>query len=147
MPRFVLLYHKCPPGYERPSHWDFMLEAGDSLRTWALVEMPRSWPAAQARTASIIADCAPASDSNTVGAELLGDHRRDYLDYEGPLSGERGRVIRIDAGMFQTVAESSQSWQIELFGQHLRGMATLTSPADGTAQWILTVDRNTDLSR
>jgi hypothetical protein len=147
MPRFVLLYHECPPGYARPSHWDFMLEAGDSLRTWALIELPRDWQAAHAQTDLVIADCAPISDSNTVLADSLGDHRRDYLDYEGPVGGERGRVTRIDAGLFQTVAESSQRWRIELFGQHLQGTVTLTPSAVATTEWMLTADRNTDFSR
>lgn len=29
---------------------------------------------------------------------LLGDHRRAYLDYEGPVSGDRGRVEQLATG-------------------------------------------------
>ena len=43
MPRFVLLHHECPPGYVKPSHWDFMLEFGDVLWTWELRELPAGW--------------------------------------------------------------------------------------------------------
>ena len=92
MPRFVLLYHECPAKYARASHWDLMLEVGESLRTWALLSCPTTGAAAQSYTASLFPACAAASTENIVGAEPLGDHRRDYLEYEGPVSGQRGRV-------------------------------------------------------
>src|SRR5687767_761642 len=106
MPRFVLLYHVCPAGYARASHWDLMLESGQSLRTWALCELPHEWLAAQVYTAQLYPACAAASAENTVSAEPLGNHRRDYLEYEGPVSDERGQVTRIDAGSYETLSES-----------------------------------------
>jgi hypothetical protein len=38
-------------------------------------------------------------------AERLGDHRAVYLDYEGPISGGRGRVARVAAGEVEGVRE------------------------------------------
>ncbi len=75
MPRFVILEHDWP---ER--HWDLMLEAGTALRTWRLS-----------------APLAPGAD---VGAQAIGDHRLLYLDFEGPVSGNRGCVKRWDWGEF-----------------------------------------------
>ena len=75
MPRFVILEHDWP---ER--HWDLMLEAETSLRTWRLG-----------------APLVPGAD---VAAESIGDHRLLYLDYEGPVSGNRGCVKRWDWGEF-----------------------------------------------
>ena len=96
MPRFVLLYHDCPPNYPRPSHWDLMLEAGDTLRTWALEQLPRDWHAVQLLTSKRVFHIVLAvAESNEVAAEELGDHRRDYLEYEGEVSDNRGRVIRV----------------------------------------------------
>ncbi|HEX2474713.1 MAG TPA: DNA polymerase ligase N-terminal domain-containing protein [Lacipirellulaceae bacterium] len=138
MPRFVLLYHECPPAYERASHWDLMLEAGESLRTWALFQLPQEWQAAQSYTASLVPTCTAPSTENIVGAELLGDHRRDYLEYEGPVSGQRGQVTRIDAGTYETHSESPQHWTIELSGRSLQGTATLT--ADYAENWTLTLE-------
>ncbi len=112
MPRFVLLYHECPSDYARASHWDLMLEAGESLRTWALYELPNDWRAAHSYTATLVSSCTAASAENNVGAEPLGDHRRDYLEYEGPVSGQRGRVTRIDAGSYQTLSESPQMLEV-----------------------------------
>src|SRR5947207_11677627 len=76
MPRFVILLHETPAGYSRKTHFDLMLEAGDSLRTWALDALP--------------------APGETALAERLPDHRPIYLDYEGQLGGDRGGVSRFD---------------------------------------------------
>ena len=64
MPRFVILEHDHPV-----LHWDLMLEAGDVLQTWRLANPPTP-------------GCA-------IDATALPDHRLTYLDYEGPVSGNR----------------------------------------------------------
>ncbi len=84
MPRYVLLHHGCPASYRSGPHWDLMLERDGVLRTWSLPENP--WPASEAITLSV---------------ERLADHRILYLDYEGPLSGDRGDVERVAAGEFE----------------------------------------------
>jgi hypothetical protein len=140
MPRFVLLYHECPAGYARPSHWDLMLEAGESLHTWALCELPQGWQAAQSYTASLFPKCAATSTTTIVGAEPLGDHRRDYLEYEGPVSGQRGRVTRIDAGTYRSLSESPDQLMIELSGRSLRGLVTLTADIKNAGNWKLGVE-------
>jgi hypothetical protein len=75
--RFVILMHDHPF-----VHWDLMLEADGVLRTWRLL-------------------AAPAAD-RIIGAEALPDHRLHYLEYEGPVSGGRGKVIRWDGGRHET---------------------------------------------
>ncbi len=125
MPRYVLLYHECPPGYDRPSHWDFMLEAGGSLHTWALVRLPRGWEKAREHTAMTHPSCAMVGDENTVGAERLADHRLDYLHLEGPLSDNRGTVHRVDAGTYVSIAEQTESWEVDLSGGFVHGTALL----------------------
>ena len=81
MSRFVVLQHDLPPGSDRPTHWDFMLELDGRLRTWAFESVPRA--------------------GSAIRAISLPDHRIDYLDYEGPISGDRGEVTRLDAGEFE----------------------------------------------
>jgi hypothetical protein len=137
MPRFVLLYHDCPPGYDRPSHWDLMCEQGEVLRTWALSELPRNWQSAQSRTAARYPGCAATAAASVVDAEPLGDHRRDYLEYEGLISGERGCVIRIDAGTIKTITETAQIWRLELAGVCVQGEITLAQTASDRRDWIL----------
>lgn len=76
--RFVILHHRGIPD----PHYDLMLEggAGGKLVTW---RVPR-WPIGRA-----------------IGVERLADHRREYLDYQGPVSGGRGYVERVEAGTYR----------------------------------------------
>src|SRR5581483_7197270 len=100
MPRYVILEHDHP---ER--HWDFMLEAGEILRTWRL--------------------SSPPAPGQTVVAEASFDHRRHYLDYEGPVSGGRGRVTRWDAGTFTWQADEPEQVVVVLQGNRLKATAVL----------------------
>ena len=73
--RYVVLHHT---GVDEP-HYDLMFESapGFPLMTWRATD----WPLA-------------AGDQLT----RIGDHRSEYLDYEGPVSNDRGHVRRIVAG-------------------------------------------------
>lgn len=104
MPRFVVLRHEMPTGAARSSHWDFMLECGDVLRTWALRQPPNSF------------------EPQIV--ESLPDHRLAYLEYEGEVSGGRGRVSRWDAGVYEPENDdggSDASLSIRVAGSRLCG--------------------------
>lgn len=101
--RFVILFHQTPPGYPRGDHWDFMLEAGGSLRTWALPAEPHL--------------------GQETLAEPLADHRLKYLTFEGPLAGDRGSVVRWDAGTYETLDEADGRWLVRLAGTRLTGIA------------------------
>lgn len=127
MARFVLLYHRCPDGYARASHWDFMLEVEGKLRTWALARLPRAWEAARERTAEMFVACAAVSDDAAVEAERLADHRIEYLKIEGAIGGDRGEVWRVDAGSYETVAEASDEWRVRIDGAIIRGEVMLTA--------------------
>lgn len=107
MPRFVILTHDHPF-----LHWDFMLEQNDVLRTWRLLSEPT-----------------PKAD---IAAESLPDHRTHYLDYEGPVSNDRGHVTRWDHGTFQIVDENDNLMCIELDGSRLTGVAELKREPDST---------------
>lgn len=76
MPRYVILEHDHPT-----LHWDLMLETGATLRTWRLSTLPAS--------------------EHSVDATALPDHRSFYLDYEGPLSGNR---VPLFGGMPERIA-------------------------------------------
>lgn len=56
-------------------HWDLLIEHGATLLSWRLLQPPRA--------------------NHWLPAERLPDHRRHYLNYEGPVSGGRGSVVRI----------------------------------------------------
>ncbi len=106
MPRFVILEHDHPQ-----RHWDFMLEAGGVLRTWRLAE--------------------PPTTGRAVPAEPSFDHRPLYLDYEGPVSGGRGCVVRWDAGTFTWERDEPACVAVQLDGQRVHGRAVLQPGASG----------------
>src|SRR5438309_936167 len=114
MPRFVLLYHDCPPDYERSSHWDLMLECDGVLRTWAIANLPRDSECVRERTATSHPGCPPIAAKNAVVAEQLADHRIAYLELEGPLSGDRGEVIRVLSGAYSIGSESTDCLRFSL---------------------------------
>ena len=97
MPRYVILEHDLPS-----LHWDLMLESGDVLRTWRLSEPPQ-----------------PA---RKVAATSAFDHRRMYLDYEGPVRGNRGRVVRWDHGTFAWQEILSNRLAVDMNGARLCGI-------------------------
>jgi hypothetical protein len=111
MPRFVILRHDSPRG----EHFDFMLEAGGVLKTWALPHAP---------AAGVEMDC-----------EALADHRLAYLDYEGPLAGDRGVVTCWDCGTYIAERQNDREWAVTLAGDRLAGNATLHCSADDPKRW------------
>ena len=112
MPQFVVLTHDHPF-----PHWDLLLDIGAALRTWRLLDSPDM--------------------AGPVRAEALADHRREYLTYEGPVSGGRGHVARWDSGGFTLVEDTPDRLELQLSGQRLRGRATLTRGGGGLWTWRL----------
>lgn len=91
MLRYAVLWHS---DVDDP-HFDFLVETrpGSDLATWRL---PR-WPVLE-----------------QMDAIRLKDHRRIYLDYQGELSGHRGRVERIDGGVCQLDIGEAAVWTVSL---------------------------------
>jgi hypothetical protein len=114
-----------------------MLEVDEVLHTWALGELPREWHAAQLATSSTDPTCAALADSNAVVAEQLGHHRKAYLEYEGPVSGDRGRVHRIDRGTYRDRAKPPGFWSLELEGTIVHGNITLEKDSAKPDGWFL----------
>jgi hypothetical protein len=115
MPRFVILQHDHPHG----RHYDFMLEIGDVLKTWSLA--------------------VPPGIGGEQPAQLLPDHRLAYLDYEGPVSGDRGTVAQWDAGTYRLIDQSDETMIVELHGKRISGQATMTRATSDPSCWTLHV--------
>jgi len=113
MPRFVLLEHLWDG-----IHWDFMLEDGEALRTWAID--------------------APIVVGQDLPARALPTHRRIYLEYEGAISGNRGRVRRIDEGTYRCRLWLADRVRVCLQGAQLVGEAELRQVGENSdgASWV-----------
>lgn len=57
---------------------------------------------------------------NSLRPFLRSDHRKAYLTYEGPVSGERGRVRRVAEGEVEVLARGL-SWRVRLRGGAVAG--------------------------
>ncbi|MCS6976772.1 MAG: hypothetical protein NZM31_07140 [Gemmatales bacterium] len=104
LPRWVLLYHDWPPD----SHYDLMLQDGGRLLTWRLPEVPRS--------------------GVELTAERIADHRLIYLDYQGPISGNRGSVRRLDRGAYERLLWKDHEIVVAVRGKVLQGTLALRAP-------------------
>lgn len=129
MPRFVLLLHECPKRKPRPTHCDLMFDVGYSLSTWALATLPHDWRDLFDEPQLTFAS------TNEIEVDQLPDHRTAYLDYEGPVSSDRGSVRRLDSGTYTT---ASGPYEFAIDGRILRGTIRLQPPAGSNATWQLT---------
>jgi hypothetical protein len=107
--RFVVLrhvVHEATDGMAEVAHVDLMVE--DGVGPGALVTFQLDAPP-------------PARGRRSF------DHRPRYLDYEGPISGGRGRVERLDAGRVEDVEGDPRAarWRARFEGARLLGLHEL----------------------
>jgi hypothetical protein len=131
--RYVILLHRQPHGTPRRyrndeaeeavndrsgDHYDWMFEAERCLATWAT-------PIALSEEIS-----------GEVDAIRLPDHRVEYLQYEGDVSGNRGSVQRVEAGQFILTDARPDRYQIRTFGKR-DGVIVIyrTWCGDGASFW------------
>ena len=121
MPRFAILTHDHPS-----LHWDFLLEQGESCLAWRLLKAPDT--------------------PGDIPAEAIADHRLMYLDYEGPVSGNRGTVTQWDAGTFEWLSPTEppvsddDHCEVRLTGQQFIGIARLDRRDEGVCVWTFVAD-------
>jgi hypothetical protein len=114
---FVILEHSG----HGPTHFDFMLAAGQVLVTWQFASDP--------------ADLSP-------GAMLEGiridDHRTFYLRHEGEVSGGRGQVRRVEAGTYARLdPHREECWRFRLDGRRMAGEYELRRSGTTGSGWAL----------
>lgn len=103
---FVVLAHTFPADHPREDHFDWMFSNGTSLLTWSSYEL--------------------VEYGQTVSATRLADHRLAYLEYEGPVSGNRGYVRRIEQGTYRRLLAEANQYRFELQGERFRGVLSFT---------------------
>ena len=103
MTRFVLLCHNTT---EHQFHWDFLFEESNACKTFSLSQ---EFVEEVQKTGTLKCRVKP-----------LADHRLAYLDNEGPVSGDRGFVKRLDCGTCQRIAET-----VHFEGRFCRGTIDL----------------------
>jgi len=111
--RFVILRHVDREG----THFDLMIEYKDVLWTWKFSEWPDG-----------------VGEKSHIG-QRIADHRPIYLEYEGPISGDRGMVTRVDWGDCIIEQESHDGYLVRFSGTIFTGRFSLTPAA--SQSWAL----------
>lgn len=126
LPQTVLLRHTVPDG---SSHVDWMIDlAGDERQ-----------PLVTFRLAARLDDLDPGMSAE---ATRIADHRRHYLDYEGPLSGGRGEVRRLASGRVEAMQNIGDVWGLLIAWRAESSRCRrqrLVLRGEGTACWRITV--------
>ncbi len=119
--RFVVLDHVPPPMSNSETrtmsrHFDMMFEEDGQQRltTFAIESFPKV--------------------TQVVDAVCLPDHRAEFLEYEGDVSGQRGRVIRFAEG----------TWSGNLYSEALLSFSA-DSPNFQQEHWKLRFDMEESL--
>jgi hypothetical protein len=112
---FVIQHHS---GYG-PEHFDMMFEQAGSLATWQFSQSPLH-----------------LDRKLQLAARRIQDHRPAYLTYEGPVSGNRGRVSIIEQGSYHLISAEETRWEVELEGQGLIGRFELIRLEAEPGAWL-----------
>jgi len=108
--RFVILEHDHPF-----LHWDLLMQQGEMLAAWRLL--------------------IPVATAVWIAAEPLPDHRLMYLDYEGPLSNNRGVVTRVASGEFSVRDDCREERVYQLFNCNVGTTARCRGFDSASPEW------------
>jgi len=112
MNRFVI--HKHTQGNE--VHWDLMIEAGDTLKTWRLDAPPEKLATQKTKATSIF------------------DHDKKFLTYQGPVNNGKGTVEIADEGNCTIKSVAKDDTKIDFQGRILKGKFRITAQQN---DWLL----------
>ena len=112
---FVIHFHSGCGG----DHYDLMLEGEGKLFTWQLEQSPLELAVGQA-----------------LPARRIADHRIEYLQYQGPVSRNRGCVARIDAGTCEIISTAPDRWLFRLSGGVIQGLFEISASTDAAGSLL-----------
>jgi len=98
--KFVIHHHVTVP-----EHYDLMLEADETLHTWQV-------------TPENLEDLLCG---RRIKALKIQDHRKKYLEYEGPVSCDRGHVSLYDNGEYRLMKKKNNQTEYFFSGEKLTG--------------------------
>ena len=88
-----------------PDHYDLMIEREGYLETYRIDEH----------------DMMLFLQGDEVASEKIGDHGKDYLTYEGPISCDRGHVSLFDEGEYSVERRDADGMVLRVRSKKLEG--------------------------
>jgi hypothetical protein len=113
--KFVIHHHRT-----EDIHFDFMIDNGKELETWQITED---------RMEQFIR-------GEEIPAKLIPPHRREYLEYEGPVSKGRGRVEIYDRGECRIISRKGSFLSFMLKGKKFIGKIEIKKTAGKSCKII-----------
>jgi hypothetical protein len=120
-----LLWHTTPAG----SHYDWLLQTPclqgletDTLTTFRLHLPPSLW-----------------SPKHPIPLTPLTPHRKIYLTFQGPVSSQRGFVLRANHGIFTPLSWSDSQITLQITWQQFPLCARCTLTRRSTDAWSLSI--------
>lgn len=107
--KFVIHHHTINNNQKEKNHYDLMIEVDDSLLTWRIAED----------------DLLRLVNEETINAEIIQTHRKEYLSYQGPISCNRGMVHSYDSGKYDRETWSDEKKIISVNGNKFKGRLTI----------------------
>ena len=101
-------------------HWDFMVEIGESLRTWRIDSPP---------------SCLLKKPACAI---KIFDHPLKFLTYEGSVNNGKGNVEIAETGTYEKITCDENKIEITLTGKILTGRLTITHIKDD--QWQISMN-------
>ena len=119
MPIFVIHEHKA-----RNLHWDFRLESGGVLKSWAVPKTP------------------PFKKGEKRLAIQVEDHSKSYANFQGEIKEGYGKgTVKIwDKGNYKLEEKTAKKWIFILQGKKLHGQYALIKTNFGSKpekSWLL----------
>ena len=99
--KFVVQHHT-----NGRDHFDLMIEYGESLLTWQVSAL----------------NLKLLLDGNRVEVKRIHEHRREFLSYEGLISGNRGSVKIFDSGECKSVLFDKDIIELKMRGSIFKGI-------------------------
>lgn len=129
MPRTVILRHHLPDGTH---HFDWLLEPADPQVSHAAerVDDPNERVLIAWRLTAW-----PIPVGSSIAAERLPPHRRLYLDYQGPIPGNRGTIRQVAAGTATISTDTPHHFEAVL---DVDGVACSLRAASRCGLWHMT---------
>lgn len=111
------------------------LAGGSSHVDWLIAQDPRgSKPLVSFRTAERIDTLRPG---RRIEATRLADHRPVYLEYEGPVPGDRGSVRRLERGRVVAMEERPAEWRLDVHWETRGPQKLLVRSVAGDGHWLI----------